>query len=422
MRPNARSIVGTMTTADAIRIRFPNDDDLQAVYESQARVYGISVEPQDVEAWKRRVHLDDILIAEDVSDPQRPFLVGTSLTYRMRLTVPGGASLRAAGLAMITVAPTHERTGIWQQLSAQGFGILMERGYPILCGLPTHPRIYDGLGGGVASYARTYCINRRVAKLRTTPDRHRAREVNASQAASHLPAIYDRWRAMTNGALSRDGAWWADYLEDRSTERDSGSALNFVIHPDGFLTYRVMGEQRRAFRPPLGSVVVDDFCPITDEAHTELLHALLRLEVFHSIEVELPVDDPLPLKLIDPRAVQTTAVSDFLWLRIMNVPEVLGKRAYSADADVAVEVTDPLSVAGGRFLLQTRDGVGTCRPHDGPADVEIGLADLGTIYLGAHRACELHRAGRVTELRPGALQRLDAAFAIERAPYCGTYF
>lgn len=411
-----------MTTADAIRIRFPDDDDLPAVYESQARVYGISVEQQDVAAWKRRVHLDDILIAEDISDPQRPFLVGTSLTYRMRLTVPGGASFRAAGLAMITVAPTHERAGIWQQISAQGFGILMERGYPILCGLPTHPRIYDGLGGGVASYSRTYRINRRVAKLRTAPSRHRAREVNAAEAADLLPAIHDRWSAATGGALSRDNAWWADFLEDRPTQRENGSALNFVVHPDGFLTYRVLGEQRRAFRPPLGSVVVQDFCPITDEAHTELLHALLRLEVFHSIEIELPVDDPLPLKLLDQRAVHTTAVNDFLWLRIMNVPEVLNQRVYSADADVVLEVTDPLNVAGGRFLLQTRGGAGTCTPHDGPADVEIGLADLGTIYMGAHRAAELGRANRITESRPGALRSLDAAFAVARAPYCGTYF
>jgi len=172
----------------------------------------------------------------------------------------------------------------------------------------------------------------------------------------------------------------------------------------------------------LGSVVVEDFCAITDEAHTELLHTLLRLEVFHSIEIEVPVDDPLPLKLLDQRAAQTTAINDFLWLRLIDVPEVLGKRTYSADADIALEVTDPLGVAGGRFLLQTRSGVGTCTPHEGPADVEIGLADLGTIFMGAHRASELHRANRITELRCGALHDLDAAFAVERAPYCGTIF
>ncbi|MBO0864459.1 MAG: GNAT family N-acetyltransferase, partial [Mycobacterium sp.] len=66
------------TTDDAIRIRFASEDDWQAVYENQARAYGVSMEPPDVEAWKRRVRLDDILVAEDISDPQHPFLVGTS--------------------------------------------------------------------------------------------------------------------------------------------------------------------------------------------------------------------------------------------------------------------------------------------------------------------------------------------------------
>lgn len=411
------------TTDDAIRIRFATDDDWQAVYENQARAFGISGgEPRDIEGWKRRVELENILVAEDLSDPQQPLIVGTSLVYSLRLTVPGGAPLRAAWLSMTAVAPTHQGRGVWQQISARGFEILFDRGYSIICGVPTQPAVFEVLGGGVASYARTCNIDRRFAKLRAAPDRNRVREVNASQAGHQLPAIYDRWCAATHGALSRDSAWWSDYLEDRVTQRDNGSALNFVIHPDGFLTYRVIGASPHAFRPPFGTVVVQDFCPVTDEAHTELLATLLGLEMFDDIEIEVPVDDPLPLKLKNQRAARTTGVTDFLSLRIMNVPDVLGARVYSADADVVLEVTDPLGVAGGRFLLQIRDGAGKCTPHDGPADVEIGLGELGTIYMGAHRASELYRANLITELNSGALRSLDAAFSTERAPYCGTLF
>jgi predicted acetyltransferase len=409
-------------TDDAIRIKHPTDDDWQAVYENQARAYGISVDPRDVEAWTRRVNLQDILVAEDMSDPEQPFVVGTSLYYRLRLTVPGGASLDAAWLSMIAVAATHQGQGIWQRLSLQGFGILQDRGYPILCGVPTQPAVYEILGAGVASYARTYDIEPRFTELRTKPNRNRAREVDATQAARLLPPLYDRWCAITPGALSRDEAWWDDILEDRITQRENGSALNFIVHPDGFLTYRVIGASPHAFRRPFGTVVVQDFCPVTNDAHTELLAVLVGSKTFDNIVIEVPVDDPLPLKLKDQLAAKTTGMSDFLWMRIMDVPEALGARAYSADADVALEVVDPLSVAGGRFLLQTRDGVGKCTPHDGPADVQIGLGDLGTIYMGAHRPSELHRANRITELRPGAIRDLDAALGTDRAPYCGTLF
>ncbi|BBZ40652.1 GNAT family N-acetyltransferase [Mycobacterium conspicuum] len=408
------------TTDDAIEIRHPTESDWQAVYENQARAFGDPITTADVEAWKRRVRLEDILIAEDVSHD--PLLVGTSIIYRTRLTVPGGGGLRAAWLTMISVASTHQGKQVWAQLSAQGLGILIDRGYPVICGVPTQTAIYDGFGAGVASYSQTYSIDRRGAKLRAAPGKNRAREVNAADARTHLPEIYERWCAATNGAVSRDRAWWADHLEDRPTLRGRASALNYTIHPDGFLTYRVVSDTPHAFRPPLGTVVVQDFCPITDDAHTELLETLLAMEMFDTIEIEVPPDDPLPLKLSDQRAAHTKGMDDYLWVRINDVPEVLGSRVYGADTDLVLEITDPLGLAGGRFLLQTRDGVGKCTPHDGPPDVELGLAALTTIFMGAHRASQLSRAGRITELRAGALRDLDAAFDVERAPYCGTLF
>jgi predicted acetyltransferase len=410
------------TADDAINIRHPTEKDWQAVYENQARTFGDPVDRGSVEAWKRRVELDDILVAEDVSDPQQPFVVGTSIIYRSRLTVPGGASLRAAWLTMIAVASTHQGRGVWAQLSAKGLGILLDRGYPVICGVPTQTAMYDSFGAGVASYSQNYAIDRRFAKLRAEPKTVRGREVNAAEARSHIPEIYERWCAVTNGAVQRDNAWWNDALEDRPTQRGHGSELNCTIHPDGFLTYRVVTEEQHPFRAPFGTAVVEDFCAITDEAHTELLQTLLALEMFDEIRIDLPIDDPLPLKLTDQRAAETKGVSDWLWVRINDVPEALSARAYAADTELVLEVTDPLGLSGGQFLLQTRDGVGKCTPHEGTPDVKLGLAELATLYTGAHGASQLFRADRISELQSGALHSMDAAFRVERAPYCGTLF
>lgn len=410
------------STDRPVTIRHPSENDWVALYENQARTFGDPADFATVEAWKRRVNPEDILIAEDVSDPEDAFPVGTSIIYRSRLTVPGGVSLQAAWLTMITVATTHQGKGIWAQLSAQGLGILLERGYPIICGVPTQTGIYDGFGAGLATHAHTYVIERRAAKLRAAPATNRAREVNAAHARRLLPALYERWCANTPGAVTRDSAWWDDYLEDRPTQRGDRSALYHTVHPDGFLTYRIADQPHHTFQPPFGTVIVEDFCPITDEAHTELLQTLLLLDMFDRIEIEVARDDPLPLKLRNPRAARTKGVTDFLWARINDVPEVLGTREYSSDADIVLEVADPLNLAGGQFLLQTRDGAGKCTPHEGAPDIKITLADLATIYMGAYSAHELARASRITEVRPGALRELDAAFRTERAPYCGTLF
>jgi predicted acetyltransferase len=407
---------------DGITIRHPAEKDWQAVYENQARTFGDPVDHATVEAWKQRVELHDILIAEDVSDAEHPFIVGTTIIYRTRLTVPGGASLDAAWLTMTAVASTHQGRGIWAELSAKGLEILIDRGYPIVCGVPTQTAMYDSVGAGVASYSQNYTIDRRSAKLRDKPIRNQGREVNAAQARHHLPEIYERYCATTNGAIQRNDGWWNDYLQDRLTQRGKGSALNCTIHPDGFLTYRVHSESNHAFRPPLGTAIVEDFCAMTDDAHSELLQTLLTLEMFDDISIDVPLDDPLLLKLTDHRAAEVKGVSDWLWVRINDVPEALGARTYAADIDVVLEVVDPLGLSSGRFLLQTRDGVGKCVPHEGPADIEIGLADLATIYTGAHRASDLLRANRITELHNDALQRLDAAFRTERAPFCNTLF
>lgn len=407
---------------DAINIRHPGDDDWQAVYENQARTFGDPVGARDVEAWKRRVTPEDILIAEDLSDPDQPYLVGTSIIYRTQLTVPGGGSVRAAWLTMIAVASTHQGKGIWAKLSSQGLGILLDRGYPIVFGVPTQTAMYDSFGAGVSSYSHSYSVDRRFAKLRDAPGEIRAREVSAEQAKDRLPELYDRWRAVTNGAVERDSAWWADAFDDRSIQRGDKSELKYTIHPDGFLTYRVVGEDVHGYRPPLGTVVVQDFCPITDDAHTELLATLLVLEMFYEIQIDVPVDDPLPLKLTDQRAAASRGVNDFLWVRINDVPEVLNTRTYAADTELVLEVADPLGLSGGRFLLRINDGVGKCSPHDGDPDLRIGLADLASVYTGAHTASQLRAANRINELTAGAVRDLDAAFRAERAPYCGTLF
>lgn len=411
------------TTQDAITIRHPVEEDWQAVYENQARTFGDPVDHPTVEAWKQRVELEDVLIAEDVTDSEHPFIVGTTIIYRTELTVPGGASLRAAWLTMTAVASTHQGRGIWAQLSSKGLEILIERGYPIVCGVPTQTAMYDSVGAGVASYSQNYVIDRRSAKLRDKPTGNRGREVNAAQARHHLPEIYERYCAVTNGAIARNDAWWNDRLEDRPTQRGNASALNCTIHPDGFLTYRVHGDSHHAFRPPLGTAVVEDFCAMTNEAHTELLQTLLTLDMFDDISIDVPLDDPLLLKLTDHRAAAVKGVSDWLWVRINDVPEALGARTYDADIDIVLEVVDPLGLSSGRFLLQTRDGVGKCVPHEGPAEIEISLADLATIYTGAHRPSDLLRANRIRELNSDdALHRLEAALRTERAPFCNTLF
>jgi predicted acetyltransferase len=47
---------------------------------------------------------------------------------------------------------------------------------------------------------------------------------------------------------------------------------------------------------------------------------------------------------------------------------------------------------------------------------------LGSAYLGGFTFAQLARAGRMEELRAGALERADALFRSDRAPWCPEIF
>jgi predicted acetyltransferase len=101
------------------------------------------------------------------------------------------------------------------------------------------------------------------------------------------------------------------------------------------------------------------------------------------------------------------------------VPAALSARAYAADPDVVLEVADVFCPwNAGRYRLAD----GGCEPTDAEPDLALDAAALGAAYLGGTLLSELGLAGRVAELRPGALARASAAFRADVAPWCPEIF
>jgi predicted acetyltransferase len=76
----------------------------------------------------------------------------------------------------------------------------------------------------------------------------------------------------------------------------------------------------------------------------------------------------------------------------------------------------------GRYAIEVSSGVASCsRTDDGP-DIACSSTDLGATYLGGATFRQLHRAGRVDEIRAGALERVDALFASDPAPWSAFIF
>jgi hypothetical protein len=54
--------------------------------------------------------------------------------------------------------------------------------------------------------------------------------------------------------------------------------------------------------------------------------------------------------------------------------------------------------------------------------VALGVAELGSVYLGGEAFEPMAAVGRITEVRPGGLSRATSMFRTSWAPYCDTDF
>ena len=116
-------------------------------------------------------------------------------------------------------------------------------------------------------------------------------------------------------------------------------------------------------------------------------------------------------------------VGDALWVRLVDVPRALAARSYREPFEVVLEVADEVCPwNAGRWALRWDGETASCARTATPAGLELTAAELGAAYLGGTTLDQLARAGRVRELRDGALAAASRAFQGERAPWCPEIF
>jgi predicted acetyltransferase len=343
--------------------------------------------------------VDSTVLACDGGD-----IVGMAHYLDMRLTVPGGAVLPMAGVTIVGVAPTHRRRGILRSMYIELHNRIAEAHYPIAGLTASEGGIYGRFGYGPATIEQEFTVNRRFARFRDdAPDPGGVRIIKAADHRDQLEEIYERWRRRTPGGLVRPRALWDELLADRESVRRGGTEWYTLLHPDGYVMYRVFGDDPMIVR-------VGEFIAATTDAGIALYRALLGLDLMEKVVFGTFPGDPLPYLLADQRVVGVTYYEDDLWLRIMDVPKTLEARAYQADVSAVIEISDGFRSDGGRFAFEVSDGRARCTPTSAPADVSMGLDVLGSLYLGAHKASSFASANRLHTDDAGLLARLDAAF------------
>jgi predicted acetyltransferase len=395
-------------------IRPVTDDEYAHFVRRIENSFGQHAIDERIEHWRQGAQLDRSLAAFDAGE-----IVGTTDSGLFDLTLPGLGTIPAAGVTAVGVLSTHRRRGILTRLMARQLDDAVARDEPVAILTASEAPIYGRFGYGWATSQAAAVIQREhTAFAHPVEDQGRVRFVEAAEAAKLLPVAHDRARRLRPGEINRPPDWWRNRLAYFFAVHESGPGREV----DGYVSYRT--SDRSNFGLPGVQVFVVDLMGVSAEVEAVLWRFVFDIDLTGEIRAaKLPVDDPIRWRLADPRRLRVESVVDDIWVRLLDLPRALSARAYGADGEVVFEVSDPFRPANdGRYLVSAGAG---CTRTDRDADVAVGVDDLGSTYLGGVRFSTLAAAGRVRELRPGALARADALFGpvgAEPAPFCHTGF
>jgi len=419
--------------ADQYVIRPISDDE----YAAFRRVHDHSFNsgPAPAARWprlRRQFEAERSLAAFDPGLPAAAGLVGTTGVYSFQMAVPG-AVFPVAGVTAVSVLPTHRRRGILRSLmSCQIADIAAMGEEPIAALWASETPLYGRYGYGRASSHASFRFGRgegALSPLAPVDPGLTLRLAEPGEAAADLAKVYDTVLSGQPGFFTRDQDWWERVLDDPAEERQGASPLRCVLAAGvdgvrGYSLYRSTARWEEGTVLPDGSIDVWELIAADPAASAALWRDLLSRDLISAVTADLrPADDPLLYQLHDSRRARVRVV-DNLWVRIIDLPGALARRAYSSPVDVVLEVTDGLLPANaGRWRLRAGGpGGADCARTDEPADIALDVRELGAAYLGGTRLAALAAAGLVDELRPGAVDGLSTAMSWDPAPWCPRIF
>ncbi|WP_406284432.1 GNAT family N-acetyltransferase [Streptomyces sp. NBC_00209] len=402
-----------------MEIRPTTDEDFEVFVATVHTAFGQFPETPvaDGGRWWSALEMDRGLLA--VAPDGKP--VGTAAAYSFELTLPGGTLVPAAGVTAVGVLPSHRRRGVLSAMMRHQLAEVRERGEFLSVLLASEARIYGRYGYGPATLT-----------ARLTVPRHRAEPAERRDGAAEdtgsvevlpradcgeiLEAVYDRYRRAQPGALSRPHRWWDLGAGQPPVSR----APRYVaVHRDA----DGVADGYAGYSTESGTLTVDETIAVGDAAFTALAryalgHDLVSQVVFRHV----PPEHPLRWQLADIRAGEVGGHTDWLWVRLLDVPRALTARGWFTDGELVLDVDDPFLGEHGRYLLTVRDGRAECVATDRRPDLSLDVRDLGSVYLGGTRPSTLVRAGHIRAHDPAAAARADALFASDLSPHCLHWF
>jgi len=349
-------------------------------------------------------------------------VIGGAGAFAFRMSVPGGASIPAAGITVVGVLPTHRRRGVLTSLMKEQLEDCRARGDLAAYLWASEATIYGRFGYGLASRMGGISLAKDRARFAVPFEpRGTVRLVDLEEAARTFPPLHEQVIAQRPGMFVRSKEWWETRKLFDDPVRRQGGPKNLALleldgNPAGYAIYTVKQDWIAGFSK--GAVTIAEVVTPTPEAARELWRWLLDFDWTSEFVADLlPLDHELFMLLAEPRRMQFK-VNDGVWVRLIDVGQALSARTYN-NGEIVLEVEDELLPENtGRWRVTSSGAERT----DDAADLRLDITGLGSVYLGGFTFGALVRSSRAQELTAGAAARADALFRTNIEPWCPEIF
>lgn len=401
-----------------VEIRTIAEDEFETWMRAIESAFGGHVSPEDVQNERKVIDPARCLAALDGDD-----IVGCASSVVFEMTVPGG-TIPTVGITGVGVVPTHRRRGVNTALMRRQLDDIRDEGFAIAALFASEGGIYGRFGYGLATFDGFVDIETsRSAFVPGSEDDGRVLMVERDAAKDRYLSIFDESRLTRPGAMRMEPNWF-DY---EFAEKHFGEERKFffAFHEtgkdvDGVAVYTIKHNWSGV---PQNEVELYALDALNSLAYAQMWRFVLDLDLVSKLTAwSRPPDEPLLHLLREPRRLNMR-LKDGMWVRLLDIPRALTARRYPHDGRIVFDVRDAFCPWNeGRYALDAGAEGATCEQTDDEAELLLTTNELAAAYLGGSTFSQLHRAGRVSEERAGAIGTADAMFASDPPPWAMLHF
>lgn len=330
-------------------------------------------------------------------DRCQPVAAFISAPYTMNA---GAGIVNCLVIQGIAVRPSHRRRGILRHMMLHRLDAARANATGCAVLTASEGSIYGRYGFGMATRKLSIEIDTEKFQIRDDVDlaTGTVEFVHPSFLDDHFDRISQAHQERYRGAHGRLEEHRMEYTGkwDRKEEAVSRS-LRALVHfdeagqADGFAVFTQQGWSSSPITTDVLQVCSPE--PAIDRA---LWKMLVDIDLVENLTYDFSHHgDPLPLSLVDPRAVSVKKFSDAVWVRIVNLPKAVSERGFEADGTIVVELKDPLAYCSGTWRITVQDGHGRAEMSTDEAQITLGIGALGALWFGDRSAATLALAGLI---------------------------